>query len=429
VRLRSDSQQNDDVEETDFKNEWYLSHKHEPDWSTLETPQVMSKVANLLKLTRETHATAQQAVNLVRQGKLPAMSRISERPHETMRADVAPDETPQQMSGPTFFNDRAQIGSATPKASSESKRYPMKAENLTSRLASASLPPQVEDQHESESLAEGDTAAELTLPSKKRDSISDSIPQIPPIPPRPAHRRLSVEKENVGSTPSSSPSTSLSSVGSSKRSFRFDLDNAANSWRPSTSKATAGTSFHADNVFKNGGLQGLQSSLKMTPLALPGETVDAAIKRISTLTLPKRPTAEELMKQEYLKTQSPPKMKSQTWRHGDTSVRLPRGANGASLQFDAHPVSPRDTDELASHPKGKQKTTNFDLSISQTNDHVEQSSLSPERPATDDNTVSPSGQSAGKHRRSDAVTMSREESIQCKSVHSFAILYICAHYQ
>jgi hypothetical protein len=411
---RIKSQQADDVKKLDLENEWYLSHQHEPDWSTLETRQVVSKVMNLLQVTRETHATAQRAVSLARQGDILAMPSISEHALEKMPRDLAPDEDPQRMPGRSFVDDGNETGPATPRASSESEQHLINAEQLASRLASASLGPQVKDQHESKNVTQDNAAAETTLPSKKRDStISDGIPQAPPVPPRPARRKLSSGKENIVNSSSSSPS-SLSGE-SSKRSLRFGLDNAANSWRPSTTKATAGTSFRADNVFKTGGLQDLPSSLKMTPLALPGETVDAAIKRISTLTLPKRPTAEDLMKKELTKTKSPPKTKGQTRRAGDMPGKLPRAAIGAPPERDVRPVVPIDTDELASHHKGKHKASNPGLSASRPHDYPERFSLSPEQSSADDDSVSPSGRSVLKHRRSAAVTMGRDESIRCKS--------------
>jgi hypothetical protein len=101
--------------------------------------------------------------------------------------------------------------------------------------------------------------------------------------------------------------------------------------------------------------------------------------------------------------------KGQIPRYGKLSQRLSAAAD------DARSISPTDTDGRAPHDSGNQEAPTLSLSTSLSDDYVERSSLSPGRTSTNYDAASPSGQRASRHRRSDAVTMSREESIQCKS--------------
>lgn len=174
-----------------------------------------------------------------------------------------------------------------------------------------------------------DTSADIAAQSPAHQSTTTSTPQAPPAaiegqglepPPSPRPKDLeldSVEEganegslfadqsnESVASSQqhdlarlsSSSPSgsssrtsfspvrsTSSSSASSDerKRKLAFGLDGTAKGWKPHSTKSDASIGFEA-----------LKDSLKMTPIAKPGETVSQAIERVSKLRTPPRPRPE-----------------------------------------------------------------------------------------------------------------------------------------
>lgn len=99
-------------------------------------------------------------------------------------------------------------------------------------------------------------------------------------------RGSSMTSESVRSTSSGSSS----SKGRDKQ-LAFEFDGTSQSWKPHSSKSGAsvglGSPLKGDNS-----LQQLKDSLRMTPIAKPGESVSQAIQRVSKLRAPPRPKPE-----------------------------------------------------------------------------------------------------------------------------------------
>ena len=95
---------------------------------------------------------------------------------------------------------------------------------------------------------------------------------------------------------SSSNSSSNSSISSQRRSLAFGLDGVSHSWRPRSPKSTHSVSVSSDKAVPSGG--SFMDSLRMTPIAKPGESVEQAMERVSRLGRPKKPKLEVTIPQD-----------------------------------------------------------------------------------------------------------------------------------
>lgn len=104
---------------------------------------------------------------------------------------------------------------------------------------------------------------------------------------------LPSSRSSSGTSGSIRSSSSGSSSKDKKKSIAFGLDGTSKSWRPHSSRSSASVGLDSDRAFNKGGsFQQLKDSLKMTPIAKQGESVDQAIERVSKLPVPPRPKPE-----------------------------------------------------------------------------------------------------------------------------------------
>jgi hypothetical protein len=200
IQHRKEGQQDNVAnDESDVKNAWYLPYKHEPDWSALKTPQVISKVMKLLDLTRETSAIAQRAGTIAQQEDLFSTSSTSDSHLERDDEGVAPDEDVLQSPGELYADDDKVSAPTKHAVSNYSANHCFEPIPLGPRPTPVGLHPQPKDEDEDVyqelSSTKGNDAAVSLAQGKKRDSTysEDTLP-IPPVPPRPATRRLSAKK-------------------------------------------------------------------------------------------------------------------------------------------------------------------------------------------------------------------------------------------
>lgn len=190
------------------------------------------------------------------------------------------------------------------------------------------------------------------------------------------------------------------SVKGRKASLGFGLDGTskAEAWRPCSPKTDASIGYNHDHAFKGDSSMGrasldkLKKSLKMTPIAKAGESVNQAIERVSRLPVPERPKEEDLM-------DSRSSRKSMTASSRST---LPK------------PLLPISSDSLAD---GERDVAHGDENVSPT----DVSSDTCPRPAKSTTATSSLQQRNGmgsvsnRHRRSNAVVLSGEEAKRRKS--------------
>lgn len=118
---------------------------------------------------------------------------------------------------------------------------------------------------------------------------------------KPSGQRGWARSQSPPSRSSSRTSDSVRSASSSssggggkekKGPLAFEFDGSSQSWKPHSSKSGASVGVDADKAFKGGSFEQLKSSLRMTPIAKPGESVSQAINRVTQLRAPPRPKPE-----------------------------------------------------------------------------------------------------------------------------------------
>jgi hypothetical protein len=156
----------------------------------------------------------------------------------------------------------------------------------------------------------------------------------------------------------------------------------------------------------------------MTPLALPGETVDDAIKRISTLQIPKRPTSKDLLRQEMTRSKSALLTSRQDGLAGIPSPIMSPFSFEFPRKPDARSVSPVQAEELSPRQNDEKSAGTFSSYSSFTGERLESTSASRKHSSPDGDAAPPPKRSGSvyKHRRIDGITMNREESKLCKSI-------------
>lgn len=287
-------------ESLDTAGEFELLPNENLDWNVLEEPEALRKSVRMLQVAQNISETATRARHALESlqralGTGPGQTNVQD---DDSGNRINADSSERAVSPPRRSAFGESITSKGDVETTESRPILFRdvwQPSISTRAGPASLRWR-QDSHPGEIIHDDVEIAGL---GKKRDSTASEGRTPPPIPPRPKRRTPSQSseknKENFAS-----PLSSSSPGGSSehrRRSLRYNFDSTSRGWKPITSKSSADISVHGDSVGR--GSESIRDSLKMTPIAKPGETVDDAIARVSQLRQPERPSAEELARKEH----------------------------------------------------------------------------------------------------------------------------------